>query len=418
MDTMNFRFEGRAKTLTYALMGLGVVALISGFLTDDSHGHQRFWANMLVNGFFFFSLALGALFFYALQYATESGWSAVLKRLFEAIYGFLPFGAGMILIVLLAGQFHLHHLYHWMDHTLYFEWLLPDGSYSHEEAAGAVANPNFDFIIANKSAYLNGTFFWVRTLVYIATFLIFARMFRKWSLAEDEVGGTDLHFKMYRRGALFLVFFAVFSSTLSWDWIMSIDTHWFSTLFGWYTFSGMWVSMLIFATVCLTWLRTKGYFPEVNESHMHDMAKWVFAISMLWSYLWFSQFMLIWYSNIPEEVTYYIARMFTHYKVPFMAMFFVNFAIPFYVLVARDAKRNPKFLIPVSFLIFCGHYTDVYLLVVPGTLHDHAHFGFFEWGSFLGFLGLFIHVTLRRLASAPLIPVNHPYLEESKALHY
>ena len=117
---MNFRFEGRAKTLTYVLMGIGVVALASGFLFDDSHGHQRFWANLLVNGFFYFSLALGALFFYALQYATESGWSAVLKRLFEAIYGFLPYGAGVILIVLLAGQFHLHHLYHWMDHTLYY----------------------------------------------------------------------------------------------------------------------------------------------------------------------------------------------------------------------------------------------------------------------------------------------------------
>ena len=151
---------------------------------------------------------------------------------------------------------------------------------------------------------------------------------------------------------------------------------------------------------------------------MHDMGKWVFAISMLWSYLWFSQFLLIWYSNIPEEVTYYIARMFTSYKVPFIAMFFVNFAIPFYVLVARDAKRNPYFLIPVCFLIFCGHYADVYLLVVPGTLHDHAHFGFFEWGTFLGFLGLFTHVTLTRLASAPQIAENHPYLEETKALHY
>ncbi len=223
---------------------------------------------------------------------------------------------------------------------------------------------------------------------------------------------------MYRRSAVFLVFFAVFSSTLAWDWIMSIDTHWFSTLFGWYTFSGMWVSMLIFATVCLLWLRSKGYFKEVNESHMHDMAKWVFGISMLWSYLWFSQFLLIWYSNIPEEVTYYIARMFTQYKVPFIGMFLVNFAIPFYVLLARDAKRNPKFLIPVCFLIFLGHYTDVYLLVVPGTLHDHSQFGFFEWGTFLGFLGLFIHVTLRRLAAVPLIAVNHPFLEESKALHY
>ena len=190
---MNFRFEGRAKTLTYVLMGIGLVAMATGFFTDDSHGHQRFWANILVNGFFYFSLGLGALFFYALQYATESGWSAVLKRLFEAMYGFIPYGAGAIVLVLLAGQFHLHHLYHWMDQSLYFEYLLADGSLSHEMAEGAADNPNFDYIIANKGAYLNGTFFWIRTLVYIGTFLLFARLFRKWSLAEDEVGGTELH---------------------------------------------------------------------------------------------------------------------------------------------------------------------------------------------------------------------------------
>ena len=418
MEAKQFQFEGRAKKLTYALMGLGVVALVFGFLNDHSHGHQRWWANLLVNGFFYFSIALGALFFYALQYATESGWSAVLKRVFEAIFSYLPVGALVILVVLLGGQFHLHHLYHWMDSTLYYEFLLPDGSMSHEAADGAVANPAFDAIISGKSAYLSTGFFWARTLVYLATYLIFAKMFRKWSLEEDRIGGTALHYKMYRRGALFLVFFAVFSSMMSWDWLMSIDTHWFSTLFGWYIFSGMWVSMLIFATVTLTWMRARGSFPQLTDSHMHDMGKWVFAISMLWSYLFFSQFMLIWYSNIPEEVTYYIARMFTDYKVMFLGMFFMNFAVPFYVLIARDAKRNVYFMIPVSILIFFGHYLDVYLLVAPGTLHSHDDFGFLEWGSFLGFLGLFIHVVFRALEKAPLIPVNHPFLEESKALNY
>jgi hypothetical protein len=417
MKITQFQFEGRAKVLTYVLMALGVIALVYGMITDHSHGHQRWWANLLVNSYFYFSIGLGGLFFYALLYATESGWSAVLKRIFEAIFAYLPIGAATILIVLLAGQFQLHHLYHWMDSALYFEFLLPDGSLGHEAVAGAIANPEFDAIISGKSAYFSTGFFWSRTLVYLATFLIFAKMFRKWSLEEDRIGGTELHFKMYRRGALFLVFFAVFSSTMSWDWIMSIDVHWFSTLFGWYVFSGMWVSMLIFATVCLTWLRARGSFPQLTDSHMHDMGKWVFAGSMLWSYLFFSQFMLIWYSNIPEEVTYYIARMFTQYKVPFAAMFLMNFAVPFYVLLSRDAKRNPYFIIPVSILIFFGHYLDVYLLVVPGTLHEHAKFGFLELGTFLGFLGLFIHVVLRAFASAPMIPVNHPFLEESKALH-
>ena len=398
---MEFKFEGRAKLVTQILMVVGLVALIGGYLTDDSHGHQRWWANLLANGYFYFSISLAALFFYALQYATESAWSAVLKRLFEAMWGFLPYGAGVIVIILLAGQFHFHHLYHWMDSSLY-----------------DITSDNYDALLAGKQSYFTPGFFWGRTLVYIATFLGFAFMFRKWSLLEDSMPSLELHYKQFRRSALFLVFFAVFSSTLAWDWIMSIDTHWFSTLFGWYLFSGMWISMIIFANVMMLWLRTKGYFPEVNESHMHDLGKWMFAISMLWSYLFFSQFMLIWYSNIPEEVTYYISRMLTDYKVPFLMMFLVNFMIPFYVLIARDAKRNPKFLVPVAFLIFLGHFADVYLLVIPGTMFDHNEFGLFEIGLFLGFLGLFINRTLSTLSKAPLIPKNHPMLQESKDLNY
>ena len=199
---------------------------------------------------------------------------------------------------------------------------------------------------------------------------------------------------------------------------MSIDTHWFSTLFGWYVFSGMWVSFMIMLNLTLIWLRSKGYYPEVSQSHMHDISKWMFAISMLWSYLWVSQFLLIWYSNIPEEVTYYVTRFFTDYKVPFMTTFFVNFAVPFYALIARDTKRNIGFVLPVGILIFIGHFADVYMMVIPGTMFDHNEFGWFEVGLFLGFLGLFVNRMLSSLSKAPLVPANHPMLEESKELHY
>jgi len=164
-------------------------------------------------------------------------------------------------------------------------------------------------------------------------------------------------------------------------------------------------------------MRSKGYFPNLTQSHVHDLSKWMFAISMLWSYLWFSQFMLIWYSNIPEEVTYFVNRMHTGYLVPFMVMFFINFAVPFYILIARDAKRNPAFILPVALLIFVGHFVDVYLLVIPGTMHDHNQFGLMEVGMFLGFLGLFVFTTFRALSKAPLVAVNHPFLQESKDLH-
>ncbi|PCJ81796.1 MAG: quinol:cytochrome C oxidoreductase [Bacteroidetes bacterium] len=400
-------------------MAVGLIALVGGYLTDHSDHHQRWWANLLVNGFFYFSISLAALFFYALQYATESAWSVVIKRFLEAMFGYLPYGAAVMVIVLLAGQFDMHHLYHWMDHTLYHEFMTVDGStFMDEEVAGSVINPNYDHIIAEKSGYFASWFFWLRTIIYLGTFLGFAILFRKWSLQEDAEANLDLHYKVFRRSALFLVFFAVFSSTLSWDWLMSIDPHWFSTLYGWYLFSGMWVGMIIFTHVSILWLRTKGYFAEITDSHMHDLGKWMFAISMLWSYLFFSQFMLIWYTNIPEEVTYYVSRIFTDYKVPFLMMFLVNFVVPFLVLISRDAKRNPNFLIPVAFIIFAGHFADVYLLVIPGTMFNHNVFGLFEVGLFLGFLGLFINRTLTTLAKAPLIARNHPMLQESKDLHY
>jgi hypothetical protein len=289
-------------------------------------------------------------------------------------------------------------------------------------------SPSYDVIIAGKMPFLSSWFFWLRFVLYAVVFIVFARLFRQWSVLEDTNPSIDLHLKQYRRGALFLVFFAVFSSTLAWDWLMSIDTHWFSTMYGWYIFSGMWVTAMIFTTLMVLWLKGKGYLPKVNESHIHDLGKWVFAISMLWSYLWFCQYMLIWYSDIPEEITYFKER-YDHYMYGMWAIFFCNFAIPFYTLIARDAKRNPKFLWIVGSTIFVTHFLDLYMAVVPGTTHGHIMWGtgehgshvtfvgWFEFGTFLGFLGLFLYVVTNTLTKAKLIPVNHPYLNESENHH-
>jgi hypothetical protein len=392
---VDFVVSKRARNISIGLIAAGLLALIIGIVTNHTEGNQRFWAGLLFNGFFFFGISLGALFFYALQHATETAWTVLLRRVFEAIFSFLPYGAIVLVIVFAAGSFHIHHLYHWMDPEVY--------------------NPeseHYDTILANKAAFLNQPFFWIRTLVYLTTFLFAAYWFRKQSLLEDQIGGTEIHYKSYRRGALFLVFFAVFSSTLSWDWIMSIDAHWFSTMFGWYTFSGMWISGMITATILTVYLRSRGFLPLLTDSHIHDMGKWVFAVSFLWSYLWFSQFMLIWYSNIPEEVTYFMTR-FEHYKVLFFTTFFVNFALPMVVLIARDAKRNVKFLITVGSIIFIGHWMDVFLMVAPGTMHEHGQIGFMEIGIFLMFLGAFIFIVMNQLTKANLVPTKSPFLDES-----
>lgn len=357
---------------------------------------QRLLTNGLINSFFFFGIGLGALFFLALQYATETGWYAAVKRVIEGVAGWIPYGIGfMVLILAVISSMKGAHIYLWMDSEYTTE-----GSH------------HYDAIIAGKSAYLDMIFFWIRTAVYLATYYIFWMGFRKRSLEEDRVGGTEIHFKNYRRGALFLVFFAVFSSTSSWDWLMSIDVHWFSTLFGWYTFSGIWVSAMVTLVMLTLYLKRQGYLPKVNDSHIHDLGKWTFAISFLWSYLWFSQFMLIWYANIGEEVTYYMMRI-ENFKALYFSMFIINFAFPMLLLMSREAKRNSTILTFVGLIIMIGHWLDVYIMVSAGSMGAQASIGFLEIGMALLFVGLFIRVILTNLTKAPLTPVNHPFLDES-----
>jgi hypothetical protein len=395
---MEFSISKKAKTLTMTLMGVGVLFTAIGVFTSmsDHHFATRLLANGLVNSFFFFALGLGALFFLALQYATETGWYASVKRIIEAVAGFLPYGMGLLALTLLIITLNDGaHIYGWMD---------PES-----------VNPkshHYDEIIAGKSAYLNKGFFWIRTLVYMGTYYIFLRGFRMRSLAEDKIGGTEIHFKNYRKAAVFLVFFAVFSSTSSWDWLMSIDVHWFSTLYGWYTFAGMWCSAMVVLVLLTLYLKKLGYLPNVNDSHIHDLGKWTFATSFLWSYLWFSQFMLIWYANIGEEVTYYMMRI-ENFKALYFGMFLINFAFPMLILMSRDAKRHAGILTFVGLIILTGHWLDVYILISAGSLGATAKIGFLEIGMALLVAGFFIRIILHNLTKAPLTPVNHPFLDES-----
>jgi hypothetical protein len=395
---MEFSISKKAKTLTMTLMGVGVLFTAIGVFTSmsDHHFATRLLANGLVNSFFFFALGLGALFFLALQYATETGWYASVKRIIEAVAGFLPYGMGLLAVTLLIITLKDGaHIYGWMD-----------------PASVDPKSHHYDEIIAGKSAYLNKGFFWIRTLVYMGTYYIFLRGFRMRSLAEDKIGGTEIHFKNYRKAAVFLVFFAVFSSTSSWDWLMSIDVHWFSTLYGWYTFAGMWCSSMVVLVLLTLYLKKCGYLPNVNDSHIHDLGKWTFATSFLWSYLWFSQYMLIWYANIPEETTYFIMRI-ENYKVLYFGMFMINFAFPMLILMSRDAKRHAGILTFVGLIILAGHWLDVYIMISAGSLGSNAKIGFLEIGMVLLVAGFFIRIILHNLTKAPLTPVNHPFLDES-----
>ena len=390
---MEFKIANKAKTFTLALIVIGVLFTGIGIALNIGADNflQRFMANGLINSFFFFSIGLGALFFLALAYATETGWYAAVKRVIEAVAGFIPYGIGfMVLVLLVLTLTDGAHIYTWMDSEVM----------------------DNDPLIKGKEFFLNKPFFWIRTVAYLAVYYIFWKGFRKRSLEEDRVGGTEIHFTNYKKGALFLVFFSVFSSTSSWDWLMAIDVHWFSTLFGWYTFAGIWCSSMVVLVILTLYLKKLGYLPKVNDSHIHDLGKWTFATSFLWSYLWFSQYMLIWYANIGEEVVYYMMRI-ENYKVLYFGMFIVNFAFPMLLLMSREAKRHAGILTLVGVIILCSHWVDVYIMVSAGSMGATASIGFMEIGMAVLMAGIFIRVILTNLTKAPLSPVNHPFLDES-----
>jgi hypothetical protein len=395
---MEFLVTKKSKMLTNILMGVGILFTIIGIVSNlgEENLVQRLFADGIINSFYFFAIGLGAFFFLTLQYATETGWYASIKRVIEAVSGYIPYGIAILGVVLLIITFlDGAHIYLWMD-----------------PASTDPSSHHYDELIAHKSPYLNKVFFWIRTLAYFTAYLLFWRGFRNRSLLEDKVGGTDIHFTNYRKGATFLVFFAVFSSSSAWDWIMSIDVHWYSTLFGWYVFAGMWCSAMTVLVLLTIYLKKLGYLPKVNENHIHDLGKWTFATSFLWSYLWFSQFMLIWYANIGEEVVYYMIRI-EHFKYLYFGMFFINFAFPMLVLMSRDAKRNAGILTFIGVVILIGHWLDLYLMISVGSIGPKATIGFLEVGLALVGTGFFIRTILKNLTKAPLTPVNHPFLDES-----
>ena len=387
------------KIATLIMMLIGVVSCITAFLVDK----HAAWTNILFNNYFFLGISLFAVFFTALQYVSEAGWATVLKRIPEAIMTFLPITGIIMLFIVIAAILHWNHIYHWM--------------------AEGIMDPNdshYDKIIAGKEPYLNKTFFLIRSVIYVIVWVYCAKRLRDLSLEGDLEGGLGekSYFKGLRVSGWFIVFFAVTSSTASWDWIMSIDTHWFSTLFGWYIFSE-WATIGFAAILLLTlFVHKQGYLPHLNNSHIHDLGKFVFAFSIVWTYMWFSQFMLIWYANIPEEVTYHMERIeLSNYRFLFWFSLIINFILPTILLMSRDAKRNINRLILVCIIILIGHWINSYLLFAPGTLHDHGHLGWLEIGVGIGFLGLFLSIVFHNLSKRNIEIKHHPFLDESQHLH-
>jgi hypothetical protein len=369
---------------------------------DASHDEHLFhqlqnkpWAALYVAAFFFFMIALGTLAFYAIQRAAQAGWSPVLYRVMEGITAYLLPGGIIVIAILAMSGFHMNHLFIWMDPEV-------------------VAH---DKLIAGKVAFLNVPFFLGRAVFFLAGWVLYRFISRKFSLAQDNASDNSNHVKNFRLSAGFLVFFIVTESIMSWDWVMSIDPHWFSTLFGWYVFASMFVSGITTIALITIYLKSKGYLEFVNDSHIHDLGKFMFGVSVFWTYLWFSQFMLIWYSNIPEEVTYFITRI-EDYNITFFGMIAMNFLFPLLILMNSDYKRTNYFIIMAGIVIILGHYLDVFNMIMPSAVGDQWFIGIPEIGGFFFFLGLFIYTVFTALSKAPLLAKGDPYMGESERFHY
>jgi hypothetical protein len=416
-----YDFSAKAKKNLLITIGIGIFLTVLGIVLMNMGGHHEegahegghafSWVNRLgvdiwINNIYFTGIAIVGVFFFALQYAAQAGWSAGIKRIPLAFGSWLPI-AGILMLV----SFFVfgHDLFHWTHHDLY-------DTTSHE----------FDSIINAKKAYFfwplsehpsTPVFFIARMLFFFGLWYYLFTKLRKLAFQEDLEGGTASWYNMRKLSAVFLIIFAVTSSIAAWDWVMSIDTHWFSTMFGWYVFASWWVTTLALITFITIHLKEKGLLSIVNENHLHDIGKFVFAFSVFWTYIWVSQFLLIYYANIPEETIYFVERWNNdQYGIIFFVNLFLNFVLPFLLLMPRDAKRHTAILKVVTPIVIFGHWIDFYLMITPGTLKENGGYGLVEFGTMLIYGGAFLYVVLNSLSKAPLFAKNDPMLDES--LHH
>jgi len=381
-----YRFTKKIRNILgiAAITGILVtVVYIIVFKPDSS----RIWANVLLNNLLFLGIALGGAFFLAAHRIAWSGWHTALQRIPEALTAFLP--VALLLMGLIF--FGMKDLYHWSHADLH------------------------DPVLEAKSAWLNLPFFFIRMVLYFTGWILLTRGMKKQT--DALMDSEDIKFHNRRRifAGLFLVFFAITVSTSSWDWIMSIDAHWYSTIFGWYVFIGMFVTSLAFMIVLIWFLKRAGYLAYIRADHMHDLGKMLFAFSIFWTYLWFSQYLLIWYGHIPEETAYFIQRR-ENFELLFFLNLGLNFIVPFFGLIKLDFKKKLNWLAGVAFVVLIGHWIDYFQMIMPGAAGEHAGIGVLEIAMTLFYAGVFLIVVLRALASKPLLVKKDPFLEES--LHY
>jgi hypothetical protein len=369
--------------LVIGIVGLALSAV--GFMFDSTH----FYFSYLVAFVFWVTLALGGLFFLMVNHLTGAKWSIVLRRLTEGAAATFP----LMLILFIPLVFGLHDLFHW-THT--------------EEVAS-------DVVLKGKSGYLNIPFFLIRVAFYFAAWIIVSRLLIKSSLDQDKLGHSDqIHKRFVRVSAPGMILFAFTVTYASFDWLMSLDAHWYSTIFGAYIFSGAFLGGLCFIIIAGVMLRRGNVLQStISLDHYHDLAKFVFAFIIFWTYMAFSQYFLIWYGNLPEENYWYLYRWDNTWTYISLIIIFGHFVIPFVGLITRAAKRSMVFLPLMALWILLMHWVDIYWLVMPTHYRTGIKLSWIDVTTFIGIGGVFLWYFWRHFTAHPTVPVKDPGLQTS-----
>ena len=400
---MNDRFEipARLKYTSMFLMAVGVIALVCGVTcllgSHNDFDRSRFWAVLLHDSVFFLLITTVSIFIQAAVNLAQGSWLVAYRRVPEAIganvWVFATI-AGVVLFAIVFGYRDSHGL------NAIFPWVTPGN----------------DKILLGKKPFLNTGMFVGFTLVTLALWSFFGRKFRAMSIAQESApkNDTTIYWKVFRLSGLFLLVYALSQmSTSPWYWVMSIQAHWYSTLFSWYTFASAFVSGMSLILLWVVYLKNQGNLELVTKEHMHDLGTFMFAFSIFWTYLWFAQYMLIWYSNQPDETMYFKMRQQGPYSIIFYANFIINFCMPILILMARPSKRNYFTITFMAMVIIFGHWLDYFQMIMPGPLGENWHINWYEMGIFMGFAGILIFCVSRTLTKSSLIPANNLLLKET-----
>ena len=375
----------RVQKVSLGLAVAGLAVLAAGAVLDPT----RAFTNLLIGAVLVMGLACGAMVWLCLLAVANAGWAAVLKRILEGFGAFVPVGA----LLILATTPGLRAVYAWAR-------------------PGAAEDP----LIAAKAAFLNPTFFVIRMAVILAAWTLFTSRLRRWSLSQDAGGAGDTTAATKRWAAGFLVTFAITACLGAFDWLMTIEATWYSTIFGLYNLAGILASSVAAVAIAAVLLERAGVLPEIKPDHLHDLGKLMLGFATFWGYLWFSQFLLIWYSNLPDETAYFELRWQGGWQPLFYANLILNWPLPFLLLLPREAKRSGTHLLRVGVLMLGARWLDLWLMTMPGNFPVRPWPGLYELGGIVGPGALFVFWTARTFERVPLIAKRDPYLSES--LHH